>query len=145
MGDGKGKHLHLYSGAQARVTWDQRLCIHAGECGRAEGDLFLTGRDPWCDPDVASVEEVADVIGRCPTGALSFDAGTASPRESAAPENTVAVSENGPLYVRGDLIIDGAPADMKAVRFRAALCRCGQSKNKPFCDGSHKAAGFQSD
>ena len=50
---------------------------------------------------------------------------------------------NGPLYVRGDLDIDGAESDMKGVRFRAALCRCGQSKNKPFCDNSHEEAGFK--
>jgi len=53
------------------------------------------------------------------------------------------VTYNGPLFARGELAIEGAPDDMPAVRFRAALCRCGQSKNKPFCDGSHKAAGFQ--
>jgi CDGSH-type Zn-finger protein len=52
------------------------------------------------------------------------------------------VSNNGPLYVRGRLEIDGAADDMPGVRFRAALCRCGDSKNKPFCDNSHETKGF---
>ena len=53
------------------------------------------------------------------------------------------VTHNGPLYVKGDLAIEGAPADAPGLAFRAALCRCGQSKNKPFCDNSHVDAGFK--
>jgi CDGSH-type Zn-finger protein len=63
--------------------------------------------------------------------------------ESADPENVVRVMYNGPLYVRGDLEVDGAAGDMPGVKFRAALCRCGQSKNKPFCDNSHEEAAFR--
>ena len=59
-----------YKGDTQTVTWDRRLCIHVGECGRAKGDLFVTGRDPWCDPNVADRADVEDVVARCPTGAL---------------------------------------------------------------------------
>ena len=58
-----------YPGKKATVSWNGRLCIHVAECGRAKGDLFVGGRDPWCRPDLATDEEVADVIHRCPTGA----------------------------------------------------------------------------
>ena len=64
------------------------------------------------------------------------------PGESPQNENVVVVSNHGPLYVRGDLAIEGAAEDMPGVRFRAALCRCGQSKNKPFCDNTHEQSGF---
>ena len=134
---------HTYPGAQADVTWDGRLCIHIGECGRAKGDLFVGGRKPWCQPDRAqSMDEVVDVVKRCPSGALTYQSKEGTPAETAAKSNTIIVANNGPLYLQGDLQVDGAAEDMPGVRFRAALCRCGQSKNKPFCDNSHETAGF---
>ncbi len=135
------KETFTYPGDRATVTWQGKLCIHIGECGRAEGDLFVGGRKPWCQPDLASDDEIADVIQRCPTGALSFEFSDGSQVEQATQENTIQVAYNGPLFVRGDLQIDGAP-DVPGLQFRAALCRCGKSKNKPFCDNSHLDTGF---
>jgi CDGSH-type Zn-finger protein/uncharacterized Fe-S cluster protein YjdI len=137
------KKIVDYPGAAADVHWDGRLCIHIGECGRAKNDLFVAGRQPWCQPDRVRPDEVADVVSRCPSGALTYDRKDGGPEESPEAENVVSVMYNGPLYVRGDLEVDGAASDMSGVRYRAALCRCGQSKNKPFCDNSHEAAGFQ--
>jgi CDGSH-type Zn-finger protein/uncharacterized Fe-S cluster protein YjdI len=131
-----------YSGASTEIFWDGGLCIHIGECGRAKGELFVGGRQPWCQPDVASDDEVKDVVMRCPTGALSVRFADGSVPETASPENTISVAYNGPLFVRGQLEIEGAPNDAPGLKFRAALCRCGHSKNKPFCDNSHEAAGF---
>ncbi|MFO1205802.1 MAG: CDGSH iron-sulfur domain-containing protein [Burkholderiales bacterium] len=134
--------IYRYAGEAVDVTWDQRLCIHIGECGGAKGELFVTGREPWCRPDVTSVAEVAEVCERCPSGALVYEAKDGAVTEQPAACNTVHVTYRGPLFVRGDLGIEGGPADMPGTRFRAALCRCGASKNKPFCDNSHVAAGF---
>lgn len=132
-----------FSGKTAEVSWHGGLCIHMGECGRAKGDLFVGGRQPWCQPDCASDEEVKDVIMRCPSGALSVTFVDASNLEKARPENTVNVAYNGPLFVSGQLEIEGAPEDAPGLNFRAALCRCGHSKNKPYCDNSHEGAGFK--
>lgn len=130
------KKVFSYTGEKGDVRWDGRLCIHVGECGRAEGDLFQGGRKPWCQPDLSGETEIVDVVDRCPTGALTSD------HEAPVPSaNTIMVANNGPLYLRGELDIDGAD-DMPGVATRAALCRCGQSKNKPFCDNSHEGAGF---
>jgi CDGSH-type Zn-finger protein/uncharacterized Fe-S cluster protein YjdI len=131
-----------YPGDKIDVQWDGRLCIHIGECGNAEGSLFVAGRDPWCLPDQASRDEVREIVERCPSGALTYRDHEGTP-EPPPEENTVLVVYNGPLYLSGDLDIAGAPGDMAGVRFRAALCRCGQSGNKPFCDNSHLSAGFQ--
>lgn len=131
-----------YPGKRLDVAWDGRLCIHVGECGRADNALFVAGRQPWGDPDQVSAEAAVDVVRRCPSGALSFRRKDGGSEETAPPANRVVVANNGPLYLTGELDIDGAAEDMPAVRFRAALCRCGQSKNKPFCDNSHEAAGF---
>lgn len=138
------RRIITYDGTAIDVTWNGRLCIHVGECGRAEGDLFVGGREPWCEPDRVSVEDVIEVVERCPTGALSYViAGEAATTEAAPAANTLHVANHGPLYLRGDLAIDGATDAMPGVKTRAALCRCGKSKNKPFCDNSHEPTGFQ--
>lgn len=142
MSDDK-TYLYSYSGKETDVTWDERLCIHIGECGRSADELFVGGRQPWCQPDMAaSVEAVDEVVRRCPTGALALVQKDASSPETPPARNTVTVANRGPLYLEGDLSIDGAADDMASVPFRAALCRCGLSKNKPFCDNAHEAAGF---
>ena len=136
------KTIFQYQGTKATVSWNGRLCIHIAECGRAKGDLFVGGRDPWCQPDLVADEEVADVVRRCPTGALTVDFADGSGAEQPDPVNTVNVAYNGPLFVRGHLAIEGVPADTPGTGYRAALCRCGKSRNKPFCDNSHEKEGF---
>ncbi len=136
------KEVFGYPGKEVDVQWDGRLCIHIGECGNAQGDLFVGGRDPWCIPDTSTKAEVREIVERCPSGALSYSDKDGVP-ETAPAENTVTVAYNGPLYARGELAIEGAPEDMPGVRFRAALCRCGQSANKPFCDNTHIEIEFQ--
>ena len=135
------KQVFDYPGQQADVHWDGRLCIHVGECGQASGELFVAGRQPWCIPDVTATEAVAEVCERCPSGALTYT-GKSGQTEQPQAVNTVHVIYKGPLYVRGELDISGVADDMPGVRFRAALCRCGHSKNKPFCDNSHEEVGF---
>ena len=132
-----------YPGAKATVSWNGKLCIHIGECGRAEGELFVGGRKPWCQPDLASDDETEEVVLRCPTGALSAKFADGSRVEQAPAINTIQVAYNGPLFIRGDLQIDDAAANVPGLNFRAALCRCGKSENKPYCDNSHLDADFR--
>lgn len=136
------KTVFQYPGKEATVSWAGRLCIHIGECGRAKGELFVGGRDPWCQPDLTTNEEVAEIVNRCPTGALTVEFADGSVTEQPETVNTVSVAYNGPLFVRGHLVIDDAPADAPGLGFRAALCRCGKSSNKPYCDNSHEKVGF---
>ncbi len=137
------KDVVTYPGKFIDVMWDPRLCIHIGECGRAQGDLFVAGRQPWCQPDRAASAEVVDVVERCPSGALTYLRKDDAAAESADKVNAVVVTYNGPLFVRGDLDIEGVPPGQPGVAFRAALCRCGQSEAKPFCDNSHARANFK--
>ncbi len=137
------KNSFEYPGQLSTVSWNGKLCIHIGECGRASGDLFVGGRKPWCQPDMSPNEEVVEVVLRCPTGALSVNFADGSYSESAPGTNTVHVSYNGPLFLKGDLNIESAPENVPGLKFRAALCRCGRSKNKPYCDNSHEGAGFK--
>lgn len=135
--------IKKFGGESADVFWDERLCIHVGECGRAANALFEGGRTPWCQPDLVGIGEVVDVVERCPTGALTYIRKDGGEAEEPSPANAIVVSADGPLYVRGELQIDGTTDDMPGVHFRAALCRCGQSQNKPFCDNSHVDANFR--
>jgi len=97
---------------------------------------------PWCRPDQVSTEKAMEIVERCPTGSLFYQNKDGEITENAAEENTVFVTYNGPFFISGELEIDDIPEEMQGVRFRAALCRCGKSKNKPFCDNEHIEAGF---
>ncbi|MNL36293.1 Iron-binding zinc finger CDGSH type [compost metagenome] len=90
-------------------------------------------------PETCEPEDLACIVRQCPSGALQFKSKTASLHdETAPPVDILRVRENGPLGLLADLKIDGADAG-----FRATLCRCGQSKNKPYCDTSHLAVNFK--
>ena len=131
-----------YRGADIEVSFDGDLCIHATECVRGLPTVFDRDRRPWVRADNATAEEVSATVRRCPTGALQYRRLDGQPDEQPAAATTVTPVENGPLALRGDLVIrreDGSTERLP----RAALCRCGQSRNKPFCDNSHVTLGFQ--
>lgn len=132
------QRVFLYAGTEIDVEWDSRLCIHIGECGYSQGDLFIAGRDPWCQPDLVSADDTKEIVERCPSGALVCKSKAGQITETAATENSVTVSYQGPYFVKGDLAIEHSGNDMPGTQFRTALCRCGLSKNKPFCDNSHE-------
>ena len=132
----------IYRGTDIEVSFDGDICIHATECVRGLPAVFDRERRPWVFADNATAEEVSAVIERCPSGALQYRRLDGEPNERTGPVTTVTAVENGPLALRGDLVVrheDGTHERLP----RAALCRCGQSKNKPFCDNSHLEAGFQ--
>lgn len=134
--------LKTYRGEKITVCWQRDLCLHVGECGRADNDLFVVKRDPWCAPDEVEVDTVAEMVERCPTGALTYVREDGI-REKRASENTVRIACDGPLFLQGQLEIQGATPDMPGVKYRAALCRCGHSQRKPFCDNQHQEQVFQ--
>jgi CDGSH-type Zn-finger protein len=100
--------------------------------------VFLANvKGPWIDPDGMDVERVAEIAHVCPSGAIRYRRKDGKPEEAAPLVNLIAVREAGPYAVRADMRLDG-----ERVGFRATLCRCGASKNKPFCDGSHHDVQF---
>jgi uncharacterized Fe-S cluster protein YjdI/CDGSH-type Zn-finger protein len=131
-----------YRGVDIEVSFDGDLCIHATECVQGLPAVFDRHRRPWVLADNGSADEVSRVIERCPTGALLYRRLDGHMDEQVPAGTTVTPVENGPLAVRGDLVVRHEDGSRERLP-RAALCRCGQSKNKPFCDNSHLAAGFQ--
>jgi CDGSH-type Zn-finger protein/uncharacterized Fe-S cluster protein YjdI len=120
------------------ILFDAKRCIHARHCVLGAPSVFMAntpGR--WIYPDTMPVEAVVAVAHNCPSGAIGYRRHDGGPQETAPPVNTLRVRENGPNAVHAPIVLAGAP-----IGFRATLCRCGQSQNKPFCDGAHVAAGF---
>lgn len=129
-----------YAGKDIAIGYDIARCIHAEECARGLPAVFDPKRKPWVDPEAAPADAIAGVIHRCPTGALAYERadGVAEIPDADA---TMRVDPNGPLYLRGRVRIK-MPDGEVIEESRVALCRCGHSKNKPFCDDSHYDAGF---
>ena len=124
-------------GKLAVIRFDAAKCIHSRHCVLSRPDVFVPNvAGEWIHPDAATADEVAELAHNCPSGAITYERLDGGMDETAPIVNTVRVRENGPLAWHGELVIDGA------ARFRATLCRCGQSQKKPYCDGSHSAAGF---
>jgi CDGSH-type Zn-finger protein/uncharacterized Fe-S cluster protein YjdI len=129
--------IQRYQGSTIVVRFDGAKCIHSRHCVLDQPQVFRANvSGPWIFPDSASAEAIVQVAHACPSGAITYERADGGPQESIPAVNVARVRENGPLAFRADLEIAGARA------IRATLCRCGASKNKPYCDGSHTAAGF---
>jgi len=122
------------------VTYDPKRCLHAEECIHGLPGVFEKDRRPWIDPTQGQADAIAAVVTRCPAGALSFERKDGGPAESAPSQNTAVLAQDGPLYAAGRIEI--ATSEGVQNETRVAFCRCGASKNKPFCDNSHVEAGF---
>lgn len=127
-------------GREVTIHFDARRCVHSRNCVLGHPDVFVpNAKGDWIFPDACSADEVIRIGQNCPSGAIRVvrNGGTGS-SDQVPVVNTVRVRENGPLAIEAELLIRGVPQPSP----RATLCRCGQSANKPFCDGAHVAAGF---
>ncbi|MBL8201046.1 MAG: CDGSH iron-sulfur domain-containing protein [Chromatiales bacterium] len=124
-------------GQRAVIRFEAAKCIHSRNCVLGRPDVFVPNvQGEWIFPDRATPEEIAELAHNCPSGAIQYEL-LQGGGEVGPVVNTVHVRENGPLAFHAPLQIGGQPAG-----YRATLCRCGASQNKPYCDGSHTAAGF---
>lgn len=133
--------VKTYENDAIRVHWDASRCIHTGICLKRLPSVFALERRPWIEIDGADPEEIAATVRACPTDALRYD-GPGVPAEEPDDPTTVRVRPNGPLWVRGRVKLDGRGLE-EHEEYRVALCRCGASQNKPFCDNSHRLIGFR--
>jgi CDGSH-type Zn-finger protein/uncharacterized Fe-S cluster protein YjdI len=120
------------------IRFDVARCIHSRRCVLNAPTVFLANvKGPWLHPETDSVEHLVHVAQSCPSGAITYRRLDGGAEEAAPRVNTISLRQNGPYAFHATLNIDEQPA-----LFRATLCRCGKSKNKPFCDNSHIEAGF---
>jgi CDGSH-type Zn-finger protein/uncharacterized Fe-S cluster protein YjdI len=130
--------VDIAEGKAVTIRFDGKRCVHARQCVLGQPRVFKANTPgEWIFPDEASAEAVAIVAHSCPSGAITYERHDGGAQETAPEVNVATVRENGPLAFRAPLTIGGAAAG-----YRATLCRCGASANKPYCDGSHNTAGF---
>jgi CDGSH-type Zn-finger protein/uncharacterized Fe-S cluster protein YjdI len=121
------------------LIYEGKKCIHARFCVTQAPNVFLANvKGPWIKPDAVTTEALVEVAHACPSGAIRYRRKDGKPDETPPPVNLIAVREAGPYAVRADIRLDG-----RAGAYRATLCRCGASKNKPYCDGSHHDVNFE--
>ena len=128
-----------YSSDTIDVTFAAQRCLHAEACIRGLPAVFDQQQRPWIQAWQASADAIAVVIERCPSGALHFTRKDGGAEEAIPDTNQLTVSANGPLYGRANAMLKAQPET------RFARCRCGESANKPFCDGTHVKIGFQAE
>ena len=130
--------VETVQGRQIELQFEAKRCIHSRFCVTWAPQVFLANvQGPWIHPDAVPVERLVEVAHACPSGAIRYRRKDGAPDEPVPEVNLATVREAGPYAFRAALQIDGVPAG-----FRATLCRCGASRNKPYCDGSHHEIGF---
>ena len=133
-----------YAGEKITIHDNRSICAHAGFCTDRLSSVFRMKQKPWIDPDGASVEEIIAVVESCPSGALSYSIDGMERSEQKGPAE-IYVSQNGPYFISGEIELADSMQGQGAAKASIALCRCGGSKNKPFCDGSHWHNDFKDD
>ncbi len=134
--------LRAFEGKDITVHYNRLLCSHAGECGKLK-TVFDPSRRPWIEPDNGEVDDIIGVIKACPSGALSYSLPGQSPQHAVSEAPGISIEQDGPYRVTGVPLAKSHPA-AGACRDKYVLCRCGASKNKPYCDGTHHDIGWKS-
>ncbi len=125
-----------YAGKEITIHDNRGVCAHAGRCTDGLPRVWRMGTEPWIDPDAADPESIIETIRRCPSGALSYTLGGVEHRDQD-PAPKITVTRDGPYAVAGAIELADEPRGQGASTEHYTLCRCGGSKNKPFCDGTH--------
>ncbi len=133
-----------YTSDDIDVTFSGQRCIHAAECVSHLHEVFDTQKRPWIQPDQESADAIAATIHLCPSGALHYERKDGGEAEPTPAENTIYLIDNAYLRIRGDLEISSSNVALTD-ETRAALCRCGMSDKKPFCDNSHRTVGWKAE
>ena len=136
---------NTYQGRDIDVTFELKRCIHAAECGRRLQSVFDVAKRPWVQPDNATADQVQATIDHCPSGVLKYVRHDGGTQEQRPAKNIVVVTDSGEYQLRGDVQLVTMGGETVAEEYRMTLCRCGESGNKPFCDGSHMRNGFSSE
>lgn len=136
-----------YSNGEVTIVWKPSICIHSTVCWKEATGLpavFNPREKPWIKPEGATTAVIVEQVNKCPSGALSYFFNNANDEKQIVESNTkIEVSPNGPLLVYGNIVLKDREGNESQRSKVTAFCRCGQSSNKPFCDGSHVPAKFE--
>lgn len=137
-----------YTNGEITIVWKPRKCIHSGECTRALPNVYDYKARPWINIDNGSTEEIKNQIRKCPSRALSYYMNDPERKEEEITDEvtegtSMEVLENGPLIVHGTIEVLDKEGNSETNNRITALCRCGASEKKPYCDGAHSKVGFK--
>ncbi len=146
LNEGKKKdrvpdNVKAYRGENITILDNRGVCSHDGSCIRELPHVFRNRHLPWINPEGASVAAIIAVIEMCPSGALSYQLGSRRYQDLEA-EPAIRLAECGPLKIQGGILLKDEKGSRPECKEHYTLCRCGGSKNKPFCDGAHQENGF---
>jgi CDGSH-type Zn-finger protein len=130
-----------YAGRDITIHDNRGVCAHDTSCTILLPAVFDIGRRPWINPDGASVREIIETVEKCPSGALSYSIGSRR-YQALDREPCLTVAKNGPLHLTGGIRIKDDQRNKPESKEHCTLCRCGESENKPFCDGTHRDINF---
>jgi CDGSH-type Zn-finger protein/uncharacterized Fe-S cluster protein YjdI len=132
------RQIEIAEGKEITIKFEGKRCIHARHCVLDAPSVFKANTPgKWIYPDTVSQEHLIAVALNCPSGAIQYERKDGRPQEAAPVVNQLKIRENGPYAINADIFITGSSDG-----YRATLCRCGQSQNKPWCDSSHVAVQF---
>src|SRR2546421_10683390 len=142
LSDASNDRREANAGKRITIFDNRAICAHAGYCSDGLKSVFRMGEEPWIDPDGAAAAEIIETIRKCPSGALSY---ALEGVEAEAPLRSplLTVTDHGPYVITGGIELMGVKFGEGASTEHYTLCRCGASRNKPFCDGSHWRIGFR--
>ncbi len=139
-----------YTSDKVTVVWKPKLCIHSAICFKGLPEVFNPKVRPWVNINGADAAQIIAQVGRCPSGALSIEhsdeptpLNTDAGNEKAPPHTEIQIQKNGPALVKATCVIKGADGKEETRKGVVALCRCGASGSKPYCDGSHSRIRFE--
>jgi len=133
-----------YQKGETTVVWKPDLCYHSKICVDSLSKVFDPNRKPWIAVENASEQELRDAIDKCPSGALSYR--TKDDHQNLETmATTIELLKNGPIIIKGKLSLKSTNGEQELEKEMIALCRCGASAKKPYCDGSHSKIDFEAD
>lgn len=132
-----------YTNGEVTVVWKPSLCIHSALCFNGLPGVFNPRNRPWVTMEGGNTNDIVAQVNKCPSGALSYYRNSEMTNPAVDVETIVEVSANGPLLIYGNIKIKDAEGNETTKNKVTALCRCGQSANKPYCDGTHRKVGFE--
>jgi len=139
-----------YTNGEVTIVWKPNLCTHVTYCYIELPEVFEPSERPWINPFGATTERILKQVNRCPSGALTYfhniqqEKQNNMDNEQQNPQTCIEIIENGPAIVTGKCIItDKKTGKVSETKNVFALCRCGKTKNRPFCDGSHVMNPFE--
>lgn len=133
-----------YVGQYITIHDNRGICAHSGKCTDGLPAVFHLKEEPWIYPDSATVKAIKETIDKCPSGALSYTVDGVEHRDRDG-DPRIYIAPNGPYLVSGRPTLENTIRAEGASKEHFTLCRCGGSKNKPFCDGSHWYNDFKDD